>query len=80
MLKLPGVSEWWNNMKLARERALEGEDYLDVYDRLALAAYCRPPLRDPARADDTLEDGSPPASNGVWNQTGKPRQRVSAAT
>lgn len=35
---------------------------------------------DPARADDTLEDGSPPASNRAWNQTGKPLRRASAAT
>lgn len=50
------------------------------YDELALAAYGNVHYPDPAGADDTSEDGSPPASNRSWKQTGKPLRRASAAT
>ena len=67
-------------MKLAHELVSAGEDYLDLYDRLALAAYCRGELRDPAGADDTLEEGRPPASNAAWNRPGTRRRLASGAT
>lgn len=51
------------------------------YTELANAAYGIVKHPDPAGADDTLEKGTPPASNATWNnQAGSRRQRVSAAT
>lgn len=50
------------------------------YDELALAAYGKVTRCDPAGADDTLEDGPPPAPNAAWNKTGRAPQRVSAGT
>lgn len=50
------------------------------YNELALAAYGKVTICDPAGADDTLENGHPPASNRVWNRTGKPLRKASAAT
>lgn len=51
-----------------------------TYRELALAAYGISNERDPAGADDTLEEASPPVSNAAWNQTGRPLRRASAAT
>lgn len=49
-----------------------------TYRELALAAYGIPNESDPAGADDTLEEGSPPASNASWNQTGRALRKASA--
>ena len=50
------------------------------YDELALAAYGKVINCAPAGADDTLEEGRPPASNAAWNRPGTRRLRASGAT